>query len=79
MPVDVCLNKQICDSEKLRMHYPWESDFTPGRTLVSRLHDIGTSFRTGMKIAVRYSNRSDSHRYDSLHYEILCWYHVNEY
>ena len=21
----------------------------------------------------------NSHRYDSLHYEILCWYHVNEY
>ena len=46
-----------------------ENDFMPERTVVPRLHDKGMSFRTGMKILLL----------DSLRYEILCWYHVNEY
>ena len=32
-----------------------ESDFMRERTAVPRLHDIGMSFRTGMKISPRYS------------------------
>ena len=33
-----------------------ESDFMPALT---RLHDIGMSFRTGMKISVRYRYRGE--------------------
>ena len=36
-----------------------ESDFMPERTAVPRLHDIGMSFRTGMKISPRYSYRGE--------------------
>ena len=36
-----------------------ESDFMLERTAVLRLHDIGMSFRTGMKISLRYSNRGE--------------------
>ena len=35
---------------------PDSKDFKPERTVVPRLHDIGmVSFRTGMKISLRYS------------------------
>ena len=70
MPDDVCLNKQICDCDaildwmsKITHALPVpdcrESDFTSRRTVVSRLHDIEMSFRTGMKISLRYSNRCE--------------------
>ena len=36
-----------------------ESDFMLERTAVPRLHDIGKSFRTGMKISPRYSYRGE--------------------
>ena len=36
-----------------------ESDLMLERTAVPRLHDIGMSFRTGMKISLRYSNRGE--------------------
>ena len=36
-----------------------ESNFMPERTAVPRLHDIGMSFRTGMKIWPRYSYRGE--------------------
>ena len=36
-----------------------ESDFMLERTAVPRLHDIGMSFRSGMKISLRYSNRGE--------------------
>ena len=36
-----------------------ESDFMLERTAVPRLHDIGMSFRTGMKISLRYSYRGE--------------------
>ena len=35
-----------------------ESDLMPERTVVTRLHDNGMSFRTGMKISIRYSDCS---------------------
>ena len=37
----------------------WESDFMPERTVVPPLHDIRTSFRTGMYISLWYSNRGE--------------------
>ena len=36
-----------------------ESDFMLERTAVPRLHDIGKSFRTEMKISLRYSYRGE--------------------
>ena len=36
-----------------------ESDFMLERTAVPSLHDIGMSFRTGMKILLRYSYRGE--------------------
>ena len=36
-----------------------ESDFMMERTAVPRSHDIGMSFRTGMKISLRYSYRGE--------------------
>ena len=36
-----------------------EGDFMLERTAVPRLHDIGMSFRTGMKISPRYSYRGE--------------------
>ena len=36
-----------------------ESDFMLERTAAPRLHDIGMSFRTGMKISLQYSYRSE--------------------
>ena len=68
MPADVCLNTKFVmvrlswiGCEKQRMHYPWESDITPGRTVLLSLHDIGTSFCTRMEISLwyTYSNRSE--------------------
>ena len=48
-----------------------QTDFTPKRVVVSRLHDTVARFRTGVKFSPRYSNWGDSRRYD-----ILWWYHV---
>ena len=50
-----------------------QTDFTPKRVVVSRLHDTVARFRTGVKFSPRYSNRGDSHQ----HY-ILSWYRVNK-
>ena len=47
------------------------------QTAVPLLHsDIGMSFRTRMKISPRYSYWGESHQYESLHYDILYWYHI---
>ena len=51
-----------------------QTDFTPKRVVVSRLHDTVARFRTGVKFSPRYENRGDSRRHD-----ILWWYHVNKY
>ena len=59
-----------------------KSDFTLGLTVVPCLHDIGMSFCTGMRnlTPVRAVTGVNSHQFvDSLWYEMLCWYHVNEY
>ena len=50
-----------------------QTDFTPKRVVVSRLHDTVARFRTGVKFSPRYNNRGDSRRHD-----ILWWYHVNK-
>ena len=51
-----------------------QTDFTPKRVVVSRLHDTVARFRTGVKFSPRYNNRGDSRRHG-----ILWWYHVNKY
>ena len=35
-----------------------QTDFTPKRVVVSRLHDTAARFRTGVKFSPRYKNRS---------------------
>lgn len=50
-----------------------ESNFMREQIVVLHLHDIRMSFCTG---AVP---RVNLHGFDSLQYEILCWYHVNKY
>ena len=37
----------------------WQTDFTPKRLVVSRLHDTVARFRTGVKFSPRYKNRSE--------------------
>ena len=49
-----------------------QTDFTPKRVVISRLHDSVARFRTGVKFSPRYKNRgeltprSDSRRHDIL-------------
>ena len=50
-----------------------QTDFTPKRLVVSRLHDTVAKSRTGEKFSPRYENRGDSRWHD-----ILWWYHVNK-
>ena len=45
-----------------------QTDFTPKRVVVSRLHDTVARFRTGVKFSPPNSRRHD----------ILWWYHVNK-
>ena len=56
MSADAWLNKH---THALPVPDSRESDFMPERTVVQRLHDIGTGFRTGVKISLRYSNRGE--------------------
>ena len=69
---------------KLRMRYPFQA---PGR-VISRRDE--RSYRVYMTSAewvfvLEWKSRSgavtcvNSYRYDSLWYEILCWYYINEY
>ena len=37
----------------------WQTDFTPKRVVVSRLHDTVARFRTGVKFSLRYNNRGE--------------------
>ena len=45
------------------MRYPFQvyrqTDFTPKRVVVSRLHDAAARFRTGVKFSPRYKNRGE--------------------
>ena len=50
-----------------------QTDFTPKRVVVSRLHDTVARYRTGVKFSPPYNNQGDSRRHD-----ILWWYHVNK-
>ena len=36
-----------------------ESDFMPEQTVVPRLHEMGRSFHTGMRISLQYSDRGE--------------------
>ena len=36
-----------------------QTDFTPKRVVVSRLHDKVAMFRTGVKFSLRYSNQDE--------------------
>ena len=50
------------------------------RSVVSRLHNTGMNFRTGMKISLWYETAGVILRwYDSFRYDILWWRHVNNY
>ena len=49
-----------------------QTDFTPKRVVVSRLHNTVARFRAGTTTGVN-SRRGDSRRHD-----ILWWYHVNK-
>ena len=51
-----------------------QTDFTPKRVVVSRLHDTAARFRTGVKFSPRHKNRGHSRQHDS-----LWWYHVYKY
>ena len=37
----------------------WQTNFTPKRVVVSRLHDPAAKFRTGVKFSPRYKNRAE--------------------
>ena len=51
-----------------------QTDFTPKRVVVSRLHDTAARFCTWVKFSLHYKNRGDWRWHD-----ILWWYHVNKY
>ena len=51
-------------SRTLRMRYPFQTDFTPKRVVVSCLHDTVARFRTGVKFSPRYENRGDSRQHE---------------
>ena len=55
-----------------------QTDFTPKRVVISRLHDTVVRFRTGVKFSPRYNNRGGSRWGDSRRHDILWWYHVNK-
>ena len=56
-----------------------QTDFTPKRVVVSRLHDTAARFRTGVKFSPRTRTGVNSPRGDSRWHGILWWYHVNKY
>ena len=55
-----------------------QTDFTPKRVVVSRLHDTVVRFRTGVKFSSRYNNRGGSRWGDSRRHDILWRYHANK-
>ena len=52
-----------------------QTDFTPKRVFVLRLHDTVASFRTGAKFSPRYNNWGEL---TPGRHNILWWYHVNK-
>ena len=55
-----------------------QTDFTPKRVVVSRLHDAGARFRTGMKFSPRYNNRCKLTPRWLAHTRNFVGYHVNK-
>ena len=55
-----------------------QTDFTPNRVIVSRLHDTVARFRTGVKLSPRYNNRGELTPCDWRRHDILWRYHVNK-
>ena len=55
-----------------------QTDFTPKRAVIFRLHDTVARSRTGVRFSPRYNNRGELKRDDSRPHEILWWYHVNK-
>ena len=55
-----------------------QTDFTPKRVVVSRLHDAGARFRTGMKFSPRYYNRCKLTPRWLAHTRHFVGYHVNK-
>ena len=55
-----------------------QTDFTPKRVVISRLHDTVVRFRTGVKFSPQYNNRGGSRWGDSRRHDILWWDHVNK-
>ena len=55
-----------------------QTNFTPTRVVVSRLHDTVVRFRTGVKFSPQYNNRGGSRWGDSRRHDILWWDHVNK-
>ena len=57
-----------------------QTDFTPKRLVVSRLHDTAARFRTGVKFSPGTRTGVSSRRGDSRRDDIFWWwYHVNKY
>ena len=56
-----------------------QTDFTPKRVVVSRLHDTAARFRTGVKSRLGTRTGVNSCRGGSRRHGILWWYHVNKY
>ena len=56
-----------------------QTDFTPKRVVVSRLHDTVARFRTGVKFSPGRRTGVNSHRGDLRQHNILWWYHVSKY
>ena len=68
---------------RLRMRFPFQ---TPGKVISCWSERPYRVYMTSECVFVpEWKSRSgtvtgmNSHRYDSLHYEILCWCHINEY
>ena len=58
-----CLKNRKLDWPKCARTLPVpvfrQSDFTPKRVVVSRLHDTAARFRTGVEFSPRYKNRGE--------------------
>ena len=56
-----------------------QTNFTPKRVVVSRLHDTAVRFRTRVKFLPGTRTGVNSRRGDLRQHDILWWYHVNKY
>ena len=84
LKVHIMLIKYTCDSKSqtLRMRYSFQfyrqTDFTPKRVVVSRLHDTVARFRTGVDCRPGTTSGVNLRRGESRRHDILWWYHVNK-